>query len=183
MNTYNQKVLLLILSALLLIKFVLQPWLQWIGTERQAYQQSLNREHRALHLLQQSSELERQLQNWQNMSEQLSEFFPPFEQVSDAQLFIQQQVQQYIRSNSAQLELYDWVTVLPLVEVDSMQALVRVRFTSLPANVATVHALFEQMPSVSVTNAQFTFQQALRPDANVSALYELSFVFRLGTKT
>jgi uncharacterized protein YPO0396 len=168
--------LLAVLVLLFCVRFGLFPLWDWQDEQKQKLQQAAQHQAKVEHMLSQFSELSQQQQLSEGYAQEAKRLFP---QVAEAEyrLQVQQQIQQIITAQQAQLQVFDWVTVSPVEGSKLLKANVNLRASGSPASVAMLHALLEDMPNLTMDTVNLTWYGTLNSSAEVTASFDFSVYF------
>lgn len=178
MNQTKKNLLLAVLAILLAVKFVIQPWLEYLEEQKQELQTLTKKLNRSESLLLVQAEVEANEQRLQQVSDQLLQGVASASDAAAYRIQFQQQLQTMMESHNVQLVLFEWLSDAELHSFSVSRGRLSLRLKGNLADVAKAHLAIEvQLPYVHIRDLKANWQGPLQPGQviELAALAEVDY--------
>lgn len=174
----NKKGLLLVLSILLVCRFVLVPWYQQQQAQAEQLQVITKRLETAAALQAASDKL---LDAYDEVTLRDAELHAQFPLISSSQQYrlqLQQNIQQLAEQHQLSINLFDWLADNPVVGTKVQQAMLSIRLSGRVDDLALFNAALEQRDNMAVVETNITARRAFRAadDLNLHLVIQVYFI-------
>lgn len=179
MTQTKQKLLLGVLGLLLLAKFVFVPWAETQDEQVQALEVLFKKLQRSELLLTSEQQLNQMHAEFQQQQQALVQLLPQAESTEQYKLALQQQIQDEIGRQGLSLELFDWLSQVPVDAYTVQKATVTLRVSGAVKSVITLHQWLQQQPFIQLSQIDISWNGALQVGTQPQFVVVLTVFYRL----